>query len=323
MLKKVKDFLIKNRIYNKKIIVGLSGGPDSVFLINSLNSLKSEFNLNIIAAHLDHEWRVNSSLDVIFCQKLSAELNISFISEKASNIKLNKKISSSKEDLGRNLRRKFFENILINYKADYIALGHNFDDQIETFLIRLIRGASIPGLASIRNINKNYIRPILDINKRDILNYLNLNNVIYLQDSTNSEDLYLRNRIRKYIVPNIRFCDDRFDLNFKKSIENIKDTDIFLENLSRELLNKISFKKDNILYLDRKKFLELDKDYNYLYPRIILLWLCYYKVEFSVSSSFFKEIVRFIKNSNSKEHNIHKNWSIFREKNYIKINDKL
>lgn len=320
MLKKIEDFLLKNNIYNKKIIVGLSGGPDSIFLINSLNYFKDEFNLNLISAHLDHEWRLNSNLDVDFCKKISENLNILFIDEKASKIKLNKKNSGSKEDLGRNLRRRFFENSLIKYQADYIALGHNFDDQIETFLIRLIRGASISGLSSIKKINNRYIRPILDIKKSEILDYLNINNLDYLQDETNSQDAYLRNRIRKYIVPNIRFCDKRFDLNFKKSLENIKETDLFLESLSKYLLDKISLEKNNALYLDIEKFKELDKNYNYLYPRIILLWLCYYKVEFNLSGSFFKEIVRFIKNSNSKEHNINKSWSICKEKNYLKIN---
>ncbi len=322
-LSKVKDFILKNNILKfnniNKIIVGLSGGPDSVFLINMLTQLSVDLNLQLIAAHLDHEWRDNSSDDVIFCRQLCKDLNIKFVSEKLSNIKLNRKASNSKEEFARDIRRQFFEELLVKYQADFIALGHNFDDQIETFLIRLIRGTSMSGLSCIKAVNNFYIRPILDIKKSEILEYLKINNIFYLHDNTNDQDLYLRNRIRKYIVPNLRFCDNRFDLNFKKSLTNIQDVETFIDNLAKNLLFNIVLKEHDILVLDKKKFIELDKDYNQLYHKIILLWLCYHKVKFTPSTLFFNEILKFIKYSNSKTHMIHKNWYLLREKNLIKI----
>lgn len=322
---KVKEFLLKNNLIKQnnsvnKIIVGLSGGPDSICLLNILKKLESNFNLKLIAAHLDHEWRDKSALDVEFCKKVSKELDVDFVFEKASNIKPIKKIiSSSKEELGRVLRRQFLTDLLHIYKADFIALGHNYDDQIETFLIRLIRGSSISGLSCIKAVNNFYIRPLLDIKKLEILEYLNFNSLDYLIDSTNDQDLYLRNKIRKYVVPQLRFCDNRFDLNFKKSLLNLQKTDLFIEDLAFKLFSQITIKDGNDLIIDKIKFIELENNYSYLYHRIILLWLCQNNVEFIPSTLFFNEILKFIKYANSKIHKIHVNWHIYREKNYIRI----
>lgn len=327
LIGKVQDFILKNNIIRlddkpTKIIVGLSGGPDSVFLISILQQLKSILNLELIAAHLDHEWRNGSSFDVQFCRDLSEKLSIKFVHEKASNIKLVKRVTSnSKEELGRFLRRQFLEAVLYEHKAEFIALGHNFDDQIETFLIRLIRGSSIAGLSCIKMVNNFYIRPMLDIKKVEILDYLNANKLSYLKDSTNEQDLYLRNRIRKYIVPQLRFCDDRFDLNFKKTILNLQNTESFVDHLAQDLLRQVTVASERpfFLYLDKKQFLLLEKNYSHIYHKIILLWLCYHKVEFVPSTGFFNEILKFIKNSRSKSHMVHNKWYLLREKNYIKI----
>lgn len=324
---KVKSFILKYKLIkpHDAIVVGLSGGIDSVCLINILKSFEKEFNLKLIAAHLDHEWRSTSGDDLNFCKELAQNLNIEFASEKASNIKLKKKPKSdSKEELGRLLRRQFFELVLEQYQASSIALGHHFDDQIETFLIRLIRGANISGLSSIKPVNSCYIRPLLEIKKEELIEYIKLNELDYVEDITNDYDIYLRNRIRKYVVPELRDCDERFDTNFSKAIINIQKADNFIESCSQELFDKITYKKDNITYIDRKKFIEfLSGNYNYLEHNIILIWLCSYGVEFTPSSRFFDEILKFIKNSESKKHLIHSKWFLSRDKDYIKINIKI
>lgn len=190
LFEKVKTLSRANNLFkqNDKIIVGLSGGPDSVFLLHFLLHIKNEYNLELIAAHLDHQWRDNSNIDAKFCADLCANLNVTFISEKAENLTPSKKFNGSKEEFARNLRRSFFENLLKKFEANSIALAHQKDDQIETFFLRLYRGTSLAGLTGIKIKNENYIRPLLNTNKSEILDMLHANNIKYVIDPTNSCD---------------------------------------------------------------------------------------------------------------------------------------
>ena len=132
------------------LIIGLSGGPDSVYLLHQLVFLQKEKNLTLIAAHLDHEWRKDSSKDTNFCQQLCTPMPVTFICKKASELGLSLDYKGSQEEIGRKLRRYFFEQLAQKYKATAIVLGHHADDQIETFFIRLIRGSTIYGLSSMK-----------------------------------------------------------------------------------------------------------------------------------------------------------------------------
>lgn len=331
LIETVTKFIETNKLIepNNTIIIGLSGGPDSVFLVHVLKSLESKLNLKLIAAHLDHQWRPNSYQDVEFCQNLAQKLDIEFVSEKASSIKFDsksKEISNtgSLEELGRTLRRTFFELTAQKFQANSIALGHHKDDQVETFFIRLIRGASIAGLASMRSKTESpngicYIRPLLSISKSEILTYLDNHKIKYLTDYTNNLDIFLRNKIRKNLIPVLSQCDSRFEKNFQKTLDNIQQTDQFLDKISKNIFNQITETKNNTLWLDLEKFLQLDP---YLYPRILILWLCDFKVPFTPSDSFFKEIIRFFKQKPSQEtkkHTLHTSWSILKTNSLVTI----
>lgn len=320
MFKKIINFIETHNLIkpHDKIIVGLSGGPDSVFLLLFLRNISYKFNLEIIGAHLDHEWRDNSYLDLELCKKLCESNNINLISKKASEIKLEKKLKSgSKEDLGRLLRRQFFQNLLKSYNANSIALAHHYDDQIETFFIRLIRGSTISGLASIKAKNGPYIRPLLSIDKSEILDYLEKNNIQYIKDYTNEEDLYLRNRIRK-IIPEFQKADKRFKTNFAKTLDNINKTNNFLEKLTQEKFTEIYKIMNNIIYIDKNKFLKVE---DFLKSRILILWFIKEQVEFVPSEKLFEEILRFIMqvNPKSNKHTIYSSWSICKKQKFIFI----
>lgn len=310
----VKSFVESHNLIkpHDTIILGLSGGPDSVFLLYFLKNLQQEFNLTIIAAHLDHEWRTKSHLDNIFCKNLADSLDITYISTKASDIKLIKKTSGSKEELGRLLRRQFFQDLANKYNAQSIALAHHADDQQETFFIRLLRGASISGLAGIRPKHGLYIHPLLNIKKQEIINYLNNNNIKYLEDYTNNLDIYLRNKIRNYTIPALRYCDSRFDINFAKTLDNIQQTEDFLVRITNSTFKEITQEQDNIIILDINKFLSCDK---FLYTRLILLWLCKAQVYFVPSTALFKEILKFLKQKDSGKHLMYNKWHIIKRKN--------
>ncbi len=128
------------------LIVGLSGGPDSVLLLHYLAALAHTHNLTLIAAHLDHEWRPDSYKDVEFCQELTQRLGIKLVASKLSDLSLSRKFNGSKEEYARSMRRHFLEQIQHQYHANFIALAHHADDQQETFFIRMMRGTSLSGL---------------------------------------------------------------------------------------------------------------------------------------------------------------------------------
>lgn len=317
LINKIKSYINSNNLLepNSKILVGLSGGPDSVFLIHILKSLQQEYKINLIAAHLDHQWRLDSYKDVDFCIQLCLKLSIPLITAQASQITLKKK-TKSLEEKGRLLRRAFFDKIAQEQECKAIALAHHLDDQQETFFIRLIRGSTISGLVGIKPKNGIYIRPLLSIFKQEILTYLNHSKINYLTDETNNSIDFLRNRIRKEVIPALRHCDSRFDYNFNKTISHITQTEDFLCRLTEEHFHNISYKRENKVYLNIEKFLETDL---FLQKRILIIWLCSYTINFNLSESLLKEITRFFKNTQSKEHSLSINWKIIKNKNKAAI----
>lgn len=292
-------------VYGDKVIVGLSGGPDSVFLLHFLQSIKDIYNLELIAAHLDHGWRSNSHEDVMWCKRLCDSLNIKFISVHANNVQLTKQPNGSLEEHGRLLRRAFFQDCLQRFNAHKIALGHHHDDQLETFFIRLLRGAGTTGLQGIKPQDSYYIRPLLAIPKQDILEYLNNNNISYLIDPTNSSDNFLRNRIRNYIIPAVHATDARSLSAIKRSFANLQETEKFLEQLTQQTFEQISRQQNDSIFINQEKFLALEP---FLQKRVLLVWLCSANVPFVPTQQFFDEILRFITTSQKNKHQVNKQW---------------
>ena len=138
---------------NLTLLLGLSGGPDSIFLFYDILPLVIQKEINLIIAHLDHGWRENSTQDANFCKNLSEKHTIPFHLEVASTFEENIKYNGSLEEKARIMRRIFFEEVAEKENADYILLGHHQQDQLETFFIRLIRGSSLQGLACMKEIN--------------------------------------------------------------------------------------------------------------------------------------------------------------------------
>lgn len=270
------------------IVVGLSGGPDSVFLLHYLAALREKCNLTLVAAHLDHGWRTESARDAEFCQKLAAQHRIPLVIKNLKDASVDFKYNGSQEELGRKARRGFFEQVAQEYQATRIALAHHADDQMETFIIRLIRGASLSGLAGIKAYDGLYIRPLLTISKQEILDYLHNNQIPYVIDTSNQSDVYLRNRIRNSVIPALKTCDDRFEKNFATTHAKLAQTEEFLQKLCEKNLRELSDEKMN---LDIQKLLEFDP---VLRNRVLVNWLIMHEVPFTPSQGLLDEIVRFL-----------------------------
>lgn len=321
MLQTIERFIQEHYLISPEqtIVIGLSGGPDSIFLLHYLKQWQKKYKLTLIAAHLNHAWRPEAADDARFCQKAADALGIPFVSQTIAELDITIKDNGSKEAMGRTARRYFLEKVADRYEADTIALAHHKDDQEETFFIRLLRGASLTGLCGMRPQHGRYIRPLLSVSKQDILQWLDEHTIAYLQDPTNADDSFLRNRIRNQLMPLLRTIDDRADQNIIKAIGHLQQADQLLAKLASYTFDQLATldEETNTYGIDIAPFLHLDSAMQY---RVLVHWLSKQKVPFPVSQGFFDEVIRFCKHACcSKEHAIHQHWTLKTKENRLYI----
>ncbi len=240
VLEAVWDF---NMLQNgDSVLISISGGPDSTFLAHMLYELRDEFNLTLFGFYLDHMTRKGrSALDAVFVKKLCKKLDIRLFSEKIDARRWSKANRLSFQAGARKLRISRLEEISGKYNIARIAVGHNSDDNIETFLMRLIRGAGTRGLSGIKPVSGNVIRPLINTSREDIMEYLEGYDIQYCVDHTNLENVYFRNKIRNKLIPFIR---ENFFNNFRssvfRSIGILRDEDDFLRKYTLKLLKEIA-----------------------------------------------------------------------------------
>jgi len=206
MEKTIRDYIIKNSIFKggERVVAGISGGADSTALLRVLISLADEFSLTIFAAHVNHNARGADSLaDERFCSELCERLNIPVRVYNVDMPGYAKQARLSPEEAGRELRRRAFADALSFFNADLTVLAHNKNDQAETLLLRIIRGTGLAGLAGMRPVMGQIVRPLLCVTRAQIEEYLKTLNQPYRTDYTNGLDIYARNKIRNRLLPEI------------------------------------------------------------------------------------------------------------------------
>jgi|WetSurMetagenome_2_1015567.scaffolds.fasta_scaffold52300_1 tRNA(Ile)-lysidine synthase len=308
-----------NNIQEKPIIVlGLSGGPDSVFLFHVLQTLAQENIITLVAAHLDHQWRTESAQDALFCSRLCIQHNVPCIIAKASMFQGAVSYNGSKEEVGRNLRRLLFEHARQTFNAHFISLAHHLQDQQETFFIRLARGTSLSGLHGMNEIDRNVLRPLLTTTKQEILAFLDTNNIAYLTDPSNTSDDFLRNRIRKYVIPALHQCDQRFDQKFQTSVQKLKQEDQFLHSMAEQTF-ATTFMYDTVKQRYSGELNKLRTLDPVIQQRVILAWLIKEKIPFAISSNYIEEIRRFIEQPHGGSHTIGTNITLHKKQKTIWI----
>lgn len=294
------------------IIVGFSGGPDSVCLLHVLCSQKKELNLQIIATHLDHEWQESSKIAAELCKNMCDNLGVDLVIKKLSELEFDVKWNGSQEEVGRVMRRHFFQSVAQQHQADAIALAHHEQDQHETFFIRLLRGSSLKGLTGIQKKDGLYIRPLLHWSKNQIMQYLHDNNLNYYTDQTNTSDAYLRNRIRNHVIPALHATDTRFEKNLTSTMSQLSLAHDFIEQQTCQMMQTMTTPQgiSIALFLDTHTVVQ---------QNILLRLLIISGISFTPSQKLFNEIMRFLKKSSKNKHTLYQNCLIKKDKNYFSI----
>ena len=301
--------LIEN---NDIIVVGFSGGPDSVFLVEMLKKLQHFFNFKIYLVHINHLLRgKDADSDENFSFEYAKKNNLEIFIKRIPVKEIAKEVGKTLEEVGREERYKFFSEIYEKVGANKIATAHNKDDQIETFLFRLTRGTSLQGLEGIKTKNNNIIRPISEIYKKDILEYLNKNEIQYKIDKTNFENEFTRNSIRLDLIP---FIEERYNIKFKDKIFSLIEE--IRENNQNNSLNLSDYTDSkNRILLEKIKFLSN-------FDRKNLLGLFLNEKNIEVNRNKIDEINSLIKSNGTKKIDLNKTYRIVKNYTHLYIEEK-
>ena len=257
MYQKVKAYVEEYHMLQKqdKVIVGVSGGADSICLLFMLLELKKELDFSVAAVHVHHGLRgEQADADDRYvkevCEKYGVELYCFH-----ENIKeYAKATGTGEEEAGRNVRRNIFQKVLEEQGGTKIALAHHKNDNVETFLWNLSRGTGLKGLGGIKPVNEKYIRPLLCLKREEIEKYLQDNKIYYCIDETNLKNDYTRNRIRNQIIPLMEDSVNAQTVNhISETMETIRMFNEYIEKEVGIFVKACVIEKNNSYILNKKE----------------------------------------------------------------------
>lgn len=264
-LENLKQFNFKK---NTSILLAVSGGEDSVTMLDLFSKYKDMFDLNLFVCHFNHSLRKEADFDENFVKNLSIKYNLKFFSKKEDVEKFSYENKFSTEEGARILRYKFFYEVIESENIDFLATAHNKDDLAETVIMRILRGTGINGLIGITKKRNNIIRPLLDFSKAQIKNYVLENNLKFVQDNTNFLDVYKRNNIRLNLIPKLK---KDFNPNVVDALCKLSTIACDYDNISKEYIfskkENLWTKKDNKIFIDINKLKNESKSFRYILYR--------------------------------------------------------
>lgn len=244
------------------IVVGVSGGPDSICLLNVLKNLQNELKINIVVAHINHMIRKEADSETVFVQDFCEQRDIKCFVKKADVLQIAKEKKLGTEEVGRKIRYDFFEEVKNIVGGNKIATAHNANDNAETVLMNFLRGSGSTGLKGIEPIRDNkLIRPIIECTRQEIEQYCNEKGLNPKYDKTNQENIYTRNKIRNMLIP---YIQENFNPNIIETINRMSNL-IATNEMYFKSIVKQSYKETFIsrtekeIILDLKKFNVLEK----------------------------------------------------------------
>ncbi len=241
---------------NDNVLIGLSGGPDSVFLFHNLRLLKETLSFNLYASHINHMYRgKDADSDEDFVRNLCHKYDIQLFVKRKNATEYANELHVTEEEAGRILRYNFFRENLESIGSGKIAVAHNLNDQAETVLQRIIRGTGIDGLGAMTFIKDDIIRPILNVKRSEIEKYLKENSYEFCTDKTNTQAIYGRNKIRLNLIP---YLEKDFNPNIQNTLFRMSEV---MEKDSKIIEKYINIKFDEVLYKKNNSevFLDLNK----------------------------------------------------------------
>lgn len=270
-MEEVYQFLLREiKKYNETVVVGVSGGPDSMAILHLLLSLRDEIGIKIICAHVNHNVRVESEEEAANLEKYCDLNQITFEMMKIENYG-----DDNFENEARTKRYQFFEKLIKQYDAPYLITAHHGDDLMETILMRIVRGSTFRGYAGFAKVidrgSYKILRPLIGVTKNDLLKYNRTHHIKYAIDVTNQSDEHTRNRYRKYVLPFLKSEDPKVHEKFLKFSETILEYNEYMDNEMKRILGGIYNQK----VLDIDKFSKLtkvmqDRVINYIMETIYL-----------------------------------------------------
>ena len=261
MREKVLETIKKyNMIENgEKVVLAVSGGPDSICMLDILNDIKNDetidINFEIVVAHVNHMIRKEAEEDEKYVKKYCEEKRIEFYSKSIDVQKMANNNKIGVEEAGRKVRYDFFDEILEKTNAQKIAIAHNKNDKVETVLMHILRGSGINGLKGIEAKRGKYIRPLIECERNEIEEYCSKKNLQPRIDKTNFENEYTRNKVRNLLIP---YIQKEFNPNLINTIDRLSNLVVEEENYMDQQVEKaykemLISENENEIQLDLKR----------------------------------------------------------------------
>ena len=272
MEQKVIDIIKKYNLINpkEKIVVGVSGGPDSISLLNILNNIKNKLDFEIIAVHVNHQIREEAEEDEKYVQRFCEKNQIKCYTKRIDVKKYANTYKMGLEEAGRKLRYQIFDEVLIEENADKIATAHNKNDKAETIIMNILRGTGIRGLRGIEAKRENkYIRPLIECERKEIEQYCKDEKIEPRIDKTNFDNEYTRNKIRNVVLP---YLKSQFNANIIETLNRLSEvaieTDEFiLKETEKEYKRILIDENEKNIILNLKEF---NKEDSLIKKRIVI-----------------------------------------------------
>lgn len=260
VIKTIKKYNLINS--GDKIVIGVSGGPDSICLLHILNAIKAKLNFEIVVAHINHMIREVADSETEYVKDFCKKIGVLCFIKKVDVISVAKQEKRGTEETGRDIRYDFFNEVALKTDANKIATAHNKNDKVETVIFNILRGSGISGLKGIEaKRDGKYIRPLIEVERDEIEKYCKENKLNPKYDESNFENIYTRNKIRNIVLPYIK---EQFNPNFIKAMDRLSEVateeNEYLNNMAKDAFEKLLVDNDGktFIALDLKKFNNLE-----------------------------------------------------------------
>lgn len=319
MLDKVKKYITDNGMIQKgdRIVVGVSGGADSTALLEVLCSLRDDSGLSLFVVHINHGIRAEASEDADFVRGLCKERDIPFYLFEENIPQLAKKYHMSEEEAGRKFRYQCFTKVMRENNADKLAVAHHMDDQAETVIFHMVRGTDLSGMSGMRPISAlapftdcvmddaYIIRPLLNVRRAEIVEYLEKKGMIWKEDITNGDDAYSRNRIRNNVMTELNKINESATEHVAEFAALASEYDDYVRKqalafISRETAGDNShWQKNGSIRVNRQALLGEDKIISYRAIYEMLVNVCGAKKD--ITREHIASVYELIKKQSGKE----------------------